>query len=153
MKPRLIAINNIMLAQINAFRTLYKFKTRQAALDFLFDTGLFHFINLRKPDDKYIIAFRDPFLARILSTTRHAEEIDIKPFLSTRNKIFLSDKFRHTDSAVELMRFYLGNSYSFSKIYSYVIYLGLVTTIEAGYFKPNIAVTFDLDKVSRKWGL
>ena len=116
MKPRLIAINNIMLAQINAFRTLYKFKTRQAALDFLFDTGLFHFINLRKPYYKYIIAFRDPFLARILSTTKeYAEEIDIKPFLSTRNKIFLSDKFRHTDSAVELMRFYLGNSYSFSK--------------------------------------
>lgn len=135
-----IAINKYLLSEIKAYSELINSSTTQILIDVAFLGSLRWFILTYPSTNKDIV---EKHVLEYIQTTFKPipQEITIYPD-KNRGFLFNPNKFKF----INFIKIAFTENYSTSKIFNYVLALGIDQLISYGYFKPKNHINFVLDE-------
>lgn len=142
MKIKHIAINNILLSEVRGLETAYKMPSTSDAMRVCYTIGLTKYTLLKARDDNDR-GIKDLVNSLFPIANRDNIQISITNNPRATFQIFIDD------SALMLIKFIKADFpayYSFSRIYSYLVYLGINEIINNGLYYPSQHINYDVDK-------
>lgn len=148
MRTRYIAINDFLLAEVRVFETTYKFKSTNETLDVLFHIGYCNLMALLLRNKIWDIKLKK-ILEYKFNDLNIPKKVDINKKTIRINKLHMYHEERYSmliDFVREVSGFPV--DYSFSRLFSYMVYLGLDYFVANKYFEPSMHINFNVDKIN-----